>query len=80
MRFSATQADSRVRSDMVNAGVALSPQLLESWGGCADGKEIIMLVLCETLPLRLLFCCKKIGAPLIEGLFLTCSMLCLNEQ
>lgn len=75
VRFSATQADGRVGCDMINAGVALFPWLLESQRGCTDGREVIMLsessvpILGETLPLCLLFCCKKIGAPSVEELF-----------
>lgn len=75
VRFSATQADGTVGSDTVGAGVVLSLRLQESRGGCAAGKEVIMLpessvpALCETLPLRLLFCCKKIRVSTDRGPF-----------
>lgn len=65
VRFSAPQADGAVGCDVVSAGVVLSPWLLESQGGCADGGEVVTLsessvpVLCEVLPLHLLFCWRK---------------------
>lgn len=65
VRFSGTEAGGRVGSDMVNAGIALSPWGLESQGGCGDSREVIMLskssipMLCETQPSLLLFCCRR---------------------
>lgn len=91
VRFSATQADGRVGSDLINAGVVPSSWLLESQGGCAYGGEVIMLskrsvpILCEILTLQLLFYFKKKQtnkkrSTINRGAFLTSPMLCLNEQ
>lgn len=89
VRFSATQADGRIGSDLINAGVVPSSWLMESQGGCAEGGEVIMLskrsvpILCETLTLQLLFYLNKQTkkrSTINRGAFLTSPKLCLNEQ
>lgn len=86
VRFSAIQSDGRVESDMINAVIGLSSWLLESWGGCTGGREEITVpessvcVLHAALTLHLLFCHKEKQSKINREAFLTCSMLCLNEQ